>query len=159
VREKSQDFDEILHEAAALAALEKDFSAFSSGWDTLIGERGLTLSGGQKQRTAIARSLAADREILILDDSLSAVDAETEKAILDGLFELSRKPERQGSALTMIIVSHRVSTLSRADQVIVLEKGKIAEQGSPAELMALGGFYARTAALQSLGSPKEAARG
>ena len=142
----------VLTQAAALAALEKDFPAFQKGWDTLIGERGLTLSGGQKQRTAIARSvaagLAAGREILILDDSLSAVDAETERAILDGLFELSRN--RSHGALSMIIISHRVSALSRSDQVIVLDKGRIIERGTPAELATLGGVYARTAALQSL---------
>ncbi|MCL2319013.1 MAG: ABC transporter ATP-binding protein/permease [Treponema sp.] len=148
------DPQSLLQKAASLAALEKDFPAFQAGWDTLIGERGLTLSGGQKQRTAIARSLAAilasDREILILDDSLSAVDAETEKAVLDGLFALIQEKKRSGSALTVIIISHRVSALSRADEVVVLDKGRIIEQGSPAELAARGGFYARTAALQSL---------
>jgi len=148
--------DAALARAASLAMLEKDFLAFSSGWDTIIGERGLTLSGGQKQRTAIARSLAAvlagGREVLILDDSLSAVDAETERAILEGLFELGREKKQAGeAALTMLVVSHRVSTLSRADHVIVMDKGRIIEQGSPAELVTLGGFYARTAALQSLG--------
>jgi len=146
---------EILNRAAALAALEKDFPAFKAGWDTTIGERGLTLSGGQKQRTAIARSiasaLATDREILILDDSLSAVDAETEKAILDGLFQLYRGEKRKGSGWTMIVISHRVSALNRSDEVIVLDRGAIIEQGTPAELAAQGGFYARTAALQSLG--------
>ena len=138
---------EILGRAATLAALDRDFTAFTDGWDTLIGERGLTLSGGQKQRAAIARSVAADREILILDDSLSAVDAETEKKILDGLFELAG--EKNG--LTMIIVSHRVSALSRTDEVIVLDEGRIVERGTPEELASLGGVYARTAALQSLG--------
>jgi len=146
--------DAVLARAATLAALEKDFPAFKAGWDTLIGERGLTLSGGQKQRTAIARSIAADREILILDDSLSAVDAETEKAILDGLLALGRE-----KGMTMIIISHRVSALSRADEVIALEKGRIIEQGSPAELAAQGGFYARTAALQRLGGEENDAGG
>jgi len=144
-----------LSQAAALAALEKDFLIFAAGWDTLIGERGLTLSGGQKQRTAIARSLAAvlagGREILILDDSLSAVDMETERAILDGLFELGQAKKHSGNALTMLIVSHRVSALNRADHVIVLDKGRIIEQGTPVELAALGGSYARIAVLQSLG--------
>jgi len=144
--------DESLAKAASLAALDSDFLAFQDGWDTPIGERGLTLSGGQKQRTAIARSVAADREILILDDSLSAVDAETEKKILDALFELGREKRRSGFPWTMIIVSHRVSALSRADEVVVLEKGRIIEKGAPAELASSGGFYARTAALQSLGA-------
>jgi len=151
--EKSES--EILNRAASAAALEKDFPAFKAGWDTTIGERGLTLSGGQKQRTAIARAIAAalatDREILILDDSLSAVDAETEKAILDELFQLRLGRKRGGSDWTMIIISHRVSALSRSDEVIVLDKGAIIEKGTPAELAAQGGFYARTAALQSLG--------
>jgi ATP-binding cassette subfamily B protein len=142
---------ESLAKAASLAALDSDFSAFRDGWNTLIGERGLTLSGGQKQRTAIARSVAAGREILILDDSLSSVDAETERNILDALFELGREKRRYGLPWTMIIVSHRVSALSRANEVVVLEKGRITEKGSPAELASSGGFYARTAALQSLG--------
>ena len=139
-----------LDQAASLAALERDFPAFRMGWDTLIGERGLTLSGGQKQRTAIARSIAADREIIILDDSLSAVDTETEKKILDGLFEYGWE-QRRNRPWTMLIISHRVSALSRADEVIVMDKGRIIERGTPARLAALGGFYARTAALQSLG--------
>jgi ATP-binding cassette subfamily B protein len=142
--------------AASLAALEKDFCGFSAGWDTVIGEKGLTLSGGQKQRTAIARALAAvladGRQILVLDDSLSAVDAETERAILDGLFELIDERKNNESPLTAIIVSHRISTLGYCDNVIVLDKGKIIERGSPVELAAAtGGFYSRTAALQSLG--------
>jgi len=144
--------EEGLTKAASLAALDSDFLAFQEGWNTPIGERGLTLSGGQKQRTAIARSVAADREILILDDSLSAVDAETEKKILDALFELGREKRRSGLPWTMIIVSHRVSALSRSDEVIVLEKGRIIEKGTPTELAVQGGFYARTAALQSLGA-------
>jgi ATP-binding cassette subfamily B protein len=144
--------DESLVKAASLAALESDFLVLFNGWNTLIGERGLTLSGGQKQRTASARSVAAGREILILDDSLSAVDAETEKKILDALFELGREKRRSGLPWAMIIVSHRVSALGRAEEVVVLEKGRIIERGTPAELASSGGFYARTAALQSLGA-------
>ena len=144
--------DKSLLKAASLAALDSDFLTFQEGWNTPIGERGLTLSGGQKQRTAIARSVAADREILILDDSLSSVDAETEKKILDALFELGREKRSAGLPWTMIIVSHRVSALSRLDEVLVLEKGRIIEKGTPAELASSGGFYARTAALQSLGA-------
>jgi len=143
---------DILRSSASLAAMDKDFGYFKDGWNTLIGEKGLTLSGGQKQRTAIARSIAAEREILILDDSLSAVDVETEKMILDGFFNIMEEKKRRGESLTLIIISHRVSALSRADEVIVLENGRIIEHGSPAELVKHGGSYARTATLQSLGN-------
>ncbi|MDR3114247.1 MAG: ABC transporter ATP-binding protein/permease [Treponema sp.] len=133
----------LLKHAAALAALDRDLESFAQGADTLIGERGLTLSGGQKQRTAIARALIGEPEFLILDDALSAVDAETEKRILTGLLA-----ERAGK--TTIIVSHRVSTLGNADYLLVLDQGRITEAGTPLELTARGGFYARMAALQQL---------
>jgi ATP-binding cassette subfamily B protein len=132
-----------LRKAAALSAIDRDLAAFTRGWDTLIGERGLTLSGGQKQRVAVSRAILGDPEFLILDDSLSAVDAETERRILTALLE-----ERRGK--TTIIVSHRVSALSHADLVVVLEQGRISEAGSPRELAGRGGFYAATAALQQL---------
>jgi ATP-binding cassette subfamily B protein len=145
----SGDEGDLLKNAAALSAIDRDLETFHEGWDTIIGERGLTLSGGQKQRVAISRALIGDPEILILDDSLSAVDAETEKRVLTGLLEERR--ERPGRpARTTIIVSHRVSTLGYADQVVVLEKGRVSEYGSPRELVRRGGFYARTAALQRL---------
>jgi len=133
----------VLRTAAYNAALEKDIAGFADGNDTLIGERGLTLSGGQKQRVAIARSLVMNSEFLILDDSLSAVDAETERKILDALLS-----ERKNK--TTIIISHRVSTLRYADKVLVLDRGKQSEYGSPAELAAGGGFYSRMATLQQL---------
>jgi len=139
----------LLSKAALMAALERDIAAFADGNDTLIGERGLTLSGGQKQRVAIARSLVMNSEFLILDDSLSAVDAETERKILDALLS-----ERKNK--TTIIISHRVSTLRYADKVLVLDRGKQSEYGSPAELATGGGFYSRMATLQQLdakGSP------
>jgi ATP-binding cassette subfamily B protein len=139
----------VLRTAAHNAALEKDIAAFAEGNDTLIGERGLTLSGGQKQRVAIARALVMNSEFLILDDSLSAVDAETERNILDALLS-----ERKNK--TTIIISHRVSTLRYADKVLVLDKGKQSEYGSPSELAAAGGFYSRMAMIQQLdakGSP------
>jgi ABC-type multidrug transport system fused ATPase/permease subunit len=125
------------------SALAKDLETFGQGGETLVGERGLTLSGGQKQRAAIARALVMDSEFLVLDDSLSAVDAETERKILESLLQ-----ERKGR--TTIIISHRVSTLRYADKVLVLDKGKKSEYGSPAELAAGNGFYARMMTLQRL---------
>ncbi|MDR0456552.1 MAG: ATP-binding cassette domain-containing protein, partial [Treponema sp.] len=127
-------------------------ASFTEGNDTLIGERGLTLSGGQKQRVAIARSLVMNSEFLILDDSLSAVDAETERKILDALLE-----ERGGK--TTIIISHRVSTLRYADKVLVLDRGKRSEYGSPDELVNGRGFYSRMAALQQLDNAEGGGRG
>ncbi|MDR1177657.1 MAG: ABC transporter ATP-binding protein/permease [Spirochaetaceae bacterium] len=133
----------LLEGIAVSAALDKDLRSFGRGWETLIGERGLTLSGGQKQRVSIGRALIRDPRILVLDDAFSAVDAETERRILNGLLE-SRKGK------TTILVSHRVSTLCHADRVLVLEDGRISEEGTPGELLEKGGFYARTAALQRL---------
>jgi ATP-binding cassette subfamily B protein len=139
-----------IKKAAELSALEKDLETFQDGWETQIGERGLTLSGGQKQRTAISRALIMESEFLILDDSLSAVDAETERRILAGLL-------RERKEKTTIIISHRVSTLRHADSILVLEDGRIAEYGSPGELLARQGFYARMAALQQLDRQEGAA--
>jgi ATP-binding cassette, subfamily B, multidrug efflux pump len=131
-------------EVARITSLERDLKLFPEGWDTIVGEKGLTLSGGQKQRVAIARALAIDPEILVLDDALSAVDAETEEHILRNLIE-----ERRGR--TTIIVSHRVSTLRHADTVLVLSGGSMTQHGSHAELMAdREGFYAEIAGLQEL---------
>jgi ATP-binding cassette subfamily B protein len=145
---------ETLARAARLSAIDQDLGNFSQGWDTVIGERGLTLSGGQKQRVAIARALARSPEILILDDALSAVDAETEKRILNALLE-----ERQRRGGITIIISHRVSTLMHADKVIVLDQGRISEAGPPGLLAAGNGFFARMTALQQLETGGEAAAG
>jgi len=134
---------ERLKKAVNFASLSRDLEIFQNGKDTLVGERGLTLSGGQKQRTAIARAAIMDSEFLILDDSLSAVDNETERAILEAL-----RNERKGR--TTIIISHRVSTLKYADKVLVLDKGKMSEYGSPSQLISSGGFYSRMAAFQRL---------
>jgi ATP-binding cassette subfamily B protein len=121
--------------AAAVARLDTDVQGFPKGYDTLVGERGITLSGGQKQRTALARAVATDPRILILDDALSAVDTYTEEEILKRLRGVMRQR-------TSIIVSHRVSTVRDADQIVVLDAGRIVERGRHDDLIARGGAYA-----------------
>jgi len=126
---------ERVRKAAAVARLDKDVEEFPRGYDTMVGERGITLSGGQKQRTALARALYADPPILILDDALSAVDTYTEEEILSRLREVMRQR-------TSIIVAHRVSTVREAHQICVLQDGRIAERGTHDELVRLNGLYA-----------------
>jgi ATP-binding cassette, subfamily B, multidrug efflux pump len=126
---------EHVEHVSRIARLDKDVGDFPKGYDTVVGERGITLSGGQKQRTALARALAVDPKILILDDALSAVDTYTEEEILHRLREFMR--ER-----TSIIVSHRISTVRDADQILVLENGTIVERGRHDDLVVQDGTYA-----------------
>jgi ATP-binding cassette subfamily B protein len=121
--------------AAAVARLDKDVADFPKGYETLVGERGITLSGGQKQRTALARAIAVDPRILILDDALSAVDTYTEEEILTRLRGVMRQR-------TSVIVSHRISTVRDADLIFVLDQGRMAERGTHDELIRHDGLYA-----------------
>jgi ATP-binding cassette subfamily B protein len=130
-------------EAVERAQLTKDLAELPHGLATVVGERGVMLSGGQRQRAALARALALDPSILILDDTLSSVDAATEQAILRGLAEAF-------AGRTVICISHRISSVRDCDQIIVLEGGRISERGSHRELLLAGGFYARTARQQAL---------
>jgi ATP-binding cassette subfamily B protein len=124
-----------VEQAAAIARLDKDVGNFPAGYDTVVGERGITLSGGQKQRTAIARALTVEPKILVLDDALSAVDTYTEEEILQRLAVVMRQR-------TSIIVSHRISTVRGADQILVLEGGGIVERGTHDTLVRGNGVYA-----------------
>ncbi len=133
---------ERIETAARRAQLARDVEDLPHGYDTLVGERGIMLSGGQRQRTALARALALEPSILILDDTLSAVDADTEQRIqaeLDRLF----------AGRTVVVVASRVNSVRKLDQIVVLDEGRIVEQGRHADLIAKGGVYARLAAEQA----------
>lgn len=132
---------EAVEKAAAMASVDREISSFSSQYDTMVGERGVTLSGGQKQRISIARALVKDPGLVIFDDCLSAVDARTEKVILSHLNEYLRDK-------TAIIITHRIFSLLQFDRVVVLDDGVIVEEGTHSGLLAGKGHYAAMYARQ-----------
>ena len=136
---------EQLHDAAAMANIIDDIAGFPDGYNTLVGERGLTLSGGQRQRIAIARAILKDAPILILDEATSSVDARNEAAIVSAI-------QRLAEGRTTLVIAHRLSTIRDADQIVVLADGKVAERGTHAELEGRGGAYARLIAAQHVGA-------
>ena len=135
--------------ASCIAALEEAVNHFTEGYETFVGERGVTLSGGQKQRTAIAQMLIRKPPIMIFDDSLSAVDAETDAKIRKAL------QENIGSS-TVILIAHRITTLMNADNIIVMDKGRIVESGTHASLLEKNGIYRKIYDLQSQQTGEEA---
>jgi ATP-binding cassette, subfamily B, multidrug efflux pump len=143
------DADEAAVSAAVrMAALDGDLAQLPAGLATAVGERGITLSGGQRQRLCLARALLGEAKILLLDDALSAVDAETEHRILGEL-------ERHTRHLSRVVVSHRLSAVQSADEILVLREGRVAERGTHAALLAAGGWYAQTWRYQQLAATVE----
>ncbi len=128
--------DDAIDEALEISHLRGDVAQFPEGLETVVGERGFTLSGGQRQRTTLARAVVGQPRILILDDSLSSVDADTERSILGQLDTLMR-------GRTSILISHRFSTLAGMDRIVVLDHGRIVDEGRHDELIERGGVYAR----------------
>jgi len=120
--------------AATAAGLTRDLAVMPEGLSTIVGERGITLSGGQRQRVALARALASAPRLLVLDDSLSSVDAETERVILKNLRDVM-------SGRTAVLISHRVAAIKDSDQIIVLDEGKVVARGTHEQLLAQGGTY------------------
>jgi ATP-binding cassette subfamily B protein len=133
---------ERVEEAARAAAIHDVILSFPKGYETMVGEKGVTLSGGQKQRVAIARTILKDPAILILDDSTSSVDTETEAAIRGAL-------EKLMEGRTSFIIAHRIQSLMRADLILVFDAGRIVERGTHATLLAKGGMYRRIFDLQT----------
>ncbi len=131
---KTEANEKEIIQAAKNASVHKNIMGFSKGYETVLGERGITLSGGQKQRVSIARAIIHDPQILLFDDCLSAVDTETEEEILNNLFEITKNK-------TTIIVSHRVSSAKNANKIIILEDGKIIQEGSHSKLLSQSGYY------------------
>jgi ATP-binding cassette subfamily B protein len=140
--------EEELAHAIKIARLDRDLEVFPRGLETLVGERGVTLSGGQKQRATLARALVMDPPVLILDDCLSSVDAQTEAEILHGLKSILREK-------TCLIISHRISAVKEADEILVLDEGKIIERGNHDELVRRGGVYAELYQQQRLSEELE----
>ncbi|MDX1543760.1 MAG: ABC transporter ATP-binding protein [Christiangramia sp.] len=131
---KTEATEKEIIEAAKNASVHKNIIGFSKGYETVLGERGITLSGGQKQRVSIARAIIHDPEILLFDDCLSAVDTETEEEILNNLFQITKDK-------TTIIVSHRISSAKNADKIIILEDGQIVQEGTHQQLLNTRGYY------------------
>ena len=144
ITKENIDLSEI-RRAAKIACLDDTVISFSKGYDTFVGERGVTLSGGQKQRTAIARLIVQRTPIMVFDDSLSAVDTETDSKIRHALAENLGKS-------TVILISHRITTLMQAEKIIVLDKGRIAEEGTHSELISKGGLYKQIYEIQTKGA-------
>ncbi len=138
---EKNDID-LVRQAARTAVLDETAMKFAKGYDTFVGERGVTLSGGQKQRAAIAQTLVLSRPVLLMDDSLSAVDTRTDTLIRDALDRAENRPTR-------IIISHRITTLMNADRIVVMDRGRVVEEGTHAQLYAMGGMYRRICDLQS----------
>lgn len=144
ITKENIDLHEI-REAARIACLDETVTSFSKGYDTFVGERGVTLSGGQKQRAAIARLIVQRTPIMVFDDSLSAVDTETDSKIRHAL------SENLGGS-TVILISHRITTLMQAEKIVVLDKGRVAEEGTHSELISKGGLYKQIYEIQTKGA-------
>ena len=132
-----------IEESAREACVENEVRELPDGFDTVVGERGVQLSGGQKQRVALAAAFTSEPKVLVLDDPLSAVDARTERAILEAI-------DRQRALRGLILITHRVAAAAHCDSIVVLEKGRIVERGTHDELVRLGGVYATFAEEQRL---------
>ena len=139
---KPEATDDEVIEVAKEASLHKDIMEFENGYETIVGENGITLSGGQKQRLAIARTLLKDAKIIVFDDSLSSVDTTTDAEIRASIAKIRGKK-------ILIVISHRLSSLMDADKIIVLDRGKIIEEGTHSQLIAKNGNYKRIYEIQN----------